>query len=66
MFRFNVTSSMLSNKITSSQDYCVCVQRQDIGSGWDSVLMDSSLLVFCLLWSQPAPGSVGDGEGRWQ
>lgn len=24
MFRFNVTSSMLSNKITSSQDYRVC------------------------------------------
>lgn len=24
MFRFNVTSSMLSNKITSSQDYSVC------------------------------------------
>lgn len=66
MFRFNVTSSMLSNKITSSQDGCVRVQRQDVGCGWDSVLMDSSLLVLCLLWSQPAPGSVCDGERRWQ
>lgn len=35
----------------------MCVQRQDIGSGWGSMLMDSSLLVLCLLWSRPAPGS---------
>lgn len=38
-------------------------ERQEIGTG---MLMDSSLLILCLLWSQPGPGSVGDGEGCWQ
>lgn len=36
----------------------MCVQRQDVGSDWDCILMDGSLLVLCLLCSQPASGSV--------